>query len=313
MQGRPLGLVLKGLLCCGLLVQLSHIQAENNISTVDKVFMTAGTVSAIAGAACGYMLTRNMTVATSGGLIAASAVKGLYNVRYYNQVLSQCELDYGFVPYVHWLQYPAQFGQDVLCLESPALDMTDRDDHSLCLVEVQKKINVFDTVDAHVIWNFEKFKDILPHTNFESAYCISKCYMASFGYETLGILKSAISYQIAKIEYDFDTLIHLTDLSWSRVKMPKTLDEHNELKLNLLACTHYYGIYTWLGVCGYSPVHNGQRAKDCLVALSKIHIFLINFQELLKTCIDDDVTLLIHEQGMLHFSLQHIHYVQKKL
>lgn len=247
-----------------------------------------------------------------GALVASSGLKGVYNIRHYNKIVSQCDLDYELSHTVNFLQYPLQVVQNIVCTDSQELDMTDKIDHGTCMTEVKNKINLFDSIDLDVIWNFEKFKDTFPHTDFQSAYCVSRNYMGSFGYRTLGALRYAVSYQIFKIENDFNQLIRLTSLS-SSTKMPKTLDEFNDLKLRLSTYSNYYGAYGWLGMCGYSCLHNSQKIKDCLLSLSKIHAFLINFQELLKTSVDADETLLINSSGLLNFSLQHVHQVQKRL
>jgi hypothetical protein len=315
MQNRSLSVVLKGLFCFGLLMQSPMIQADiDDVSTVDQIFIGVGVVSAVAGAWCGYAITHGLVGATTGALIAGSVVKGVHNIRYYNQILAQCEFDYGLLHHhVDWLQYPLQLGQNAVCLESAPINTTHRADHELCMSEVQKKISLFDVVDAQAIWKFEKFKDTFPHTDFQSAYCVSKSYVGLFGYPTVGTLKSAVAYQLTKIEADFNTLKSLTSLSWSDVKIPISLDTFNQFKGNLLACSHYYGAYAWLGAFGLSSVHNGQRVKDCLLSLAKIHTFLMNFQELLNTCVDSDDTELISAQGLLNFSVQHARQVPKKL
>ena len=152
----------------------------------------------------------------------------------------------------------------------------------------------------------------MPHTNFKEAYCISKNYLGCFGYPTLGMLKDAVVHQIESIEQDFKQLTHLTDLSWSFAHMPATLLELKVLEGQLVKLSDYYGAYTFLGAFGYSPIHNGQRVKNYLVALAKMHAFLLNLQELLATCIDNEETQLIQSQGYLQFSLQHVHYIEQR-
>lgn len=252
-------------------------------------------------------------VLVAGTLCLISGVQGIYNVRHYHKIIGQCQLDYGLLQNINVLQYPSQCAQNIVCSGTDFLDVTHQKNHGLCVAEVAKKINLFDAADHDIIWNFEKFKDRFPHTDFQSAYCIAKNYVGSFGYPTLGDLKSALAYQIFKIEKDFNELIRLTDLSWSHIKMPKTLNEFNVLQVQLSTCSNYFGLYGWLGFCGYSCIHNGQTIKDSLLSLAKIHAFLINFQELLKTSIDSDETQLINTQGLLNFSLQHVHHIQKKL
>ena len=287
MQSKSLRVVLKGLLCFGLLIESPLLQGYSN---------------------------RLVRASFASGILATvSLINGVCNVRRDNQVMSQCELDYGLLPEIHWLQYPSQFVQNLLCMNVDDLEMRDRVNHGSCMSEVRRKINLFDSMDIQTIWNFEKYKDVFPHTDFQSAYCVSKSYLGSFGYQTLGDLKSAVTYQILKSEDDFKKLINITDLPWFYTKMPKNLDEFYELKYKLSTCYNYHGAYACLGICGYSCVHNAQRVKDCLIPLVKIHAFLINFQELLKTCVDGDETRLINSQGLLNFSLQHVHYVKKKL
>lgn len=254
------------------------------------------------------------TVVVASTLLATvSGVQGVYNVRRDNQVLSQCELDYGLNRHVALLERPLQKAQDMMCSDMPMLDTAFRADHGLCMTEITKKISMFDGIDPRVIWNFELFKNTFPHTDFNSAYCVSKNYMAHFGYTTLGSLKSAIAYQILKVKDDFINLMHLTDLSWSEIKMPTNSIEFHQFEIALSCCHNYYGAYAWLGACGYSSLYNGQRVKKHVVALAKIHAFLSNLHELLSACIDSDDTQLINAQGILNFSIQHVHQVQQRV
>lgn len=316
MQSKFLRVVLKSLLCCGLFVQSSAIiqAVDIKLSTIDQFFIGAGITSAAVGAYYGYAVTGGAKGAAVGGAIAVSVMQGIYNIRSYNQVLSQCQSDYVLPDqYLHWLQYPSQFGQDVVCLESPAIDMTYCNDHAACMIEAHQKIKLFEVSDPQSIWRFEAFKDTFPHTDSRLTYRVSKSYLGLFGYPTLGILKTAIACHIAKIKVDFELLKNLTSLSWSDITLPKDMKELDAFEVALLHCCDYYGAYTLLGAFGWSSVHNGQRIKGYLVTLAKMHAFFINFQELLRTCSDNDDTELINAQGLLNFSLQHVQNVQHKL
>lgn len=315
MQSKFLRVVLKSLLCYGLFVQSLVLQAvDEKLSTMDQFFIGAGIASAAVGAYCGYTVTGGVKGAVAGALIAGSVIKGIHNIRSYNQILSQCQSDYVLPDqYIHWMHYPLQFGQNVACLESPAINMTYRNDHAACMIETHQKIKLFEVSDPQSIWKFEAFKDTFPHSDSRLTYRVSKSYLGLFGYPTLGVLKSAIACHIAKIKVDFELLKNLTSLSWSDVKLPKDMKEIEVFDVALLGCCDYYGAYTFLGAFGWSSVHNGQRAKDCLVALIKMHAFFVNFQELLRTCSDNDDTELINAQGLLNFSLQHVQNVQHKL
>jgi hypothetical protein len=304
--------VLKGLLCFGLLLQSPSIKSQAEPIIADQVFAGIGIVSAVGGALGGYLLTGNSICAVSGAIVGACLVKGVHNIRYYDQILSQCELDYGFVPHVDWLEYPLQFGQNIVCMDQQPLDTVSMMHHGLCMSEIQNKIKVFNAIDTQIIWSFEKFKDTFPHTNAKANYSVSKSYLGAFGYKTLGDLKTAISSHLAKIKYDFNSLKKLTNLSWVHTVIPTNMSEFTVLENRLASYNNYYGAYTWYGAFGYSSIHNGKRAKICLLSLAKIYAFLMNLQELLNTCTDSDDTQLTESQGVLNFSLQHVHYVQKK-
>lgn len=244
--------------------------------------------------------------------LVVSAAQGVYNIRKYHALMSQYQLDYCLTSPVYVKDYPLQVVQNVICAGLPALDLTHQNKHGLAVLEIRKKIAIFDSLDIQAVWSFNKFKNIMPHTSMNEAYCVSKSYLASFGYPTLKFLKDSIAYQMIKIEQDFQQLAKLTDLPWYFVQIPKTFEEFQKLEAQLNDFSDCCGAYALLGACGYSAVHNGQRVKNYLLSLSKMYAFLSNFQELLATCIDNDEIQLIQSQGVLQFSLQHVHYVQER-
>jgi hypothetical protein len=256
-----------------------------------------------------------MNLVYTGATVAAltvSLAQGVYNIRRYHFMMSQYQLDYSLSSPVYLIEYPLQATQNLICSGLPALDMSHQNKHGLAVTEISKKIALFDAADPLNIWDFTKFSNIMPHTSIKEAYCVSKSYLGSFGYPTLGILKDSVTYQIAKIEQDFKQLTSLTDLPWYFVKIPKTYQELQSLENQLQKLSHYYGAYAFLGAFGYSCVHNGDRVKNYLISLTKMHAFLVNLQELLATCMDSDETQLIQSHGVLQFSLQHVHYIERR-
>jgi hypothetical protein len=249
----------------------------------------------------------------SASALVVSAAQGVYNIRKYHALMSQYQLDYCLTSPVYVKDYPLQMVQNVICSGLPVLDLAHQNKHGLAVLEIRKKVAIFDSLDPQIIWDFNKFKNIMPHTSMNAAYCVAKSYLASFGYPTLKVLKDAVAYQIIKIEQDFQQLGNLTDLPWYFVHIPKSFEEFQKLDVQLSNFSDYYGLYALLGACGYSAIHNGQRVKNYLLSLAKMYAFLSHFQELLATCIDNDETPLIQSQGVLQFSLQHVHYVQEKI
>lgn len=257
----------------------------------------------------------NMKVisATAGAsALIVSTAQGVYNIRRYHFIMAQYQLDYNLSSPVFLIEYPLQAAQNLICSGLPALDMEHQNQHGLAVKEIAKKIAVFDGVDPATIWDFEKFRTTMPHTSMKEAYCISKNYLGCFGYPTLGMLKNSVAYQISKIEKDFKQLTNLTDLPWYFVKIPKTLVDLQQLEHRLSTLSPYCGAYALLGAFGYSSIHNGGRVKNYLISLAKMHAFLLNFQELLATCMDSDETSLMQSHGVLQFSLQHVHHIEHR-
>lgn len=255
---------------------------------------------------------QNVFIGVSLSTLTISALLGIYNIRNYNQILHQCMFDYGLNVPVYIIDYPLQFLHNLICVGEPMLDETYQKKHGQCLTEIDKKINLFDGVNCEIIWNFQYFKDTMPHTDFNNAYCIAKNYLGSFGYPTIGHLKYAIDEQIAKIEIDYKKLISLTDLPWYYLSIPRNFVAMCNLEQRLSTFSDYHGIYSFLGAFGYSAEHNGQRIKTVILAVTKIYAFLLNFQELLATCIADDSTQLIAAPGVIEFSIQHVHQISLK-
>ena len=281
------------LILCLLMIESLHIAAA------DKQFDSGSRMQTIS------------TVAGTSALIVSTA-QGIYNIRRYHFMMAQYQLDYNLSSPIFLIEYPLQAVQNLICSGLPALDMEHQNQYGLAVKEIAKKIAVFDGVDPATIWDFEKFRTTMPHTSIKEAYCISKSYLGCFGYPTLGVLKSSVAYQISKIEKDFKQLTNLTDLPWYFVKIPKNLADLYQLENQLAKFSHYYGGYALLGAFGYSCIHNGNRVKNYLITLAKMHAFLLNFQELLATCMDSDETSLIQSQGALQFSLQHVHHVEHR-
>ncbi|MBV8661025.1 MAG: hypothetical protein JO129_02685 [Candidatus Dependentiae bacterium] len=277
-------LIFKSLICIGLLVEAPIMQAAHQ-----------------------------PTIVISGALALASTGMGIYNIRHYNQILSQCEFDYQLTFCRSWTEYPLQVAQDVICSNSFNVNTVDRIDHGRCIAEIQKKITFFNSINDQAIWNFEKFKDIFPHIDSHQSYCVSKSYLGLFGYTTLGSLRSAVSHHILKVRDDFNTIKLLTDIPWQNMNIPKNKNEFDKLQTQLTHYHNYYGAYSLLGAFGYSALHNSRRAKEFLIELARIHAFLIQFQELLYTCVDHDETRLINELGLLNFSLQHVHHIKQNI
>ncbi len=113
---------------CGLFMQSLCLQAEN------KLVLPSAFTGVVAG---------------------VSLVQGLYNVRLYNQIISQCQLDYGLSKYVNWKQYPSQAAQNFVCMNGQPLDTTFALNHEYCMLEVAKKINLFDSINPEIVWNFQ--------------------------------------------------------------------------------------------------------------------------------------------------------------
>ena len=250
-----------------------------------------------------------ISLGTKAGIIAliASGAQGIYNIRHYERFLRQLQLDYNFKHPVYVMQYPATFIQNVICSNLPELSLSHQQQYGLSVIEINKKIAVFESSSAHsnAIWDFERFKNMMPHTNTSSGgYSISKNYLGSFGYSTLGLLKQAIAFQIEKAERDFKELTKLTDLTWYFLDIPKNAQEYALFEERLDTFSDYYGAYTFLGFFGYSSVHNSVRIKTYLRKISKIHMFLLNLQELLATSVDSDSTQIIQASGAIQFSLQ---------
>lgn len=275
-------------LLCGLLWQSSQVLAWSKSTSV---IVLAGTTLAL----------------------GASSVEGVYNIRTYDQILSQCEHDYGLVYEAPLLDLPFQYGQKLICADTFEAQDDFRMYHGICMTEVATKIELFDTTDVQTIWDFQRFKNRFPYTDDHGKYGIAKSYLASFGYYDLGSLKHAVADHIEKIKTDIKSLEKLTDLFWHDQKIPVNYQQFQNLQDRLSRCYNYYGFYTMFGAAGYSCIHNCNRTKSYIIALTKRHAFLMQLQELLQTSLESDDTPLMNSSGFVHFAVQHIHQVQQRV
>ncbi|MGZ6250761.1 MAG: hypothetical protein ACXWL2_01930 [Candidatus Chromulinivorax sp.] len=242
-----------------------------------------------------------------------SLTQGIFNIRHYVHIINQCRTDYHLDSYhVDWNLYLAQWLQDVICSYNQSVDFYYANTHKDCMKETAEKILLFDAENPNIIWQFNQFKDFFPHTTIQSKYCVSKKYLTNFGYTDLAVFKHALALHIEKLEKDFKNLLSLTSFVWSQVKMPRTFIEFENFKSMLAENSDHYGLYGFLGMFGYSCIHNGKSIQNTIIDIIKLHAFFINLQELLKTCIDADTTSLIDPQGVLYFSLQHVNFVKKE-
>lgn len=240
--------------------------------------------------------------AVIGAILGASLVRGIYNVRADNAMLQGVETKYGLTPEYNWYQKPGNAAISIACAG--------------CDIQLQQALPFMNIVGAKnekisndTLFDFAAFTNQLPHTGINESYCIAKNYFNNFGCQTLGEMRQLIDNSLMITAQDFQQLKMLTNLG-GKFKMPETFQDFNSMQMLLNQSSQSVVNNSFLGAFGYSPLHNGQRVKDYIMHVVKVHAYLNNLQQLFTVCSDAPDTLIQNQAGNLNFTLQHIHRVE---
>jgi len=286
------------------------LEAVRVIDPAKAIFTSLGIASAVAGAKCNEFIatkfTKNDAIvigsAAIGAIFGASLVRGIYNVRADNAMLQAVEAKYGLAPEYNWYQKPGNGAISIVCAG--------------CDIQLQQALpfmniitSKMEKISNNILFDFAEFTNQLPHTGINDSYCIAKHYFNDFECQTLGNIRELINASLLITTQDFQQLKKLTNLG-AKFKMPETLQDFNQMQNVLHQSSQSVITNSYLGAFGYSPLHNGQRAKDYIVHVAKFHAYLNNLQQLFTVCSDAPDTLIQNQAGNLNFTLQHVHRVE---
>lgn len=289
---------------------LAGFDAIRGIDPAKAVFTSLGIASAVIGAKCNQLTISKITdndaiiygSAAIGAILGASLVRGIYNVRADNAVLQGFETKYGLTPEYNWYQKPGNAAISIVCAG--------------CDIQLQQALpfmNIvtlkMEKISNNTLFDFALFTNQLPHTGINESYCIAKNYFNNFGCQTLGEMRQLIDNSLMITAQDLQQLKMLTNLG-GKFKMPETLQDFNTMQNLLNQSSQSVVTNSYLGAFGYSPLHNGQRVKDYIVHVVKVHAYLNNLQQLFTVCSDAPDTLIQNQAGNLNFTLQHVHRVE---
>lgn len=237
--------------------------------------------------------------ALAAGVVAAvgtSVAYSIENLRLHNDLLTSIEDRYGIKPVYEWYDMPAQYTLQALCSTCKITQVIEMD-NSIKAIE-QK---VAKTTSAQ-LFNFGLFTHNLPHIDQNGYYCIAAGYFKDFNCSTLGKLKEEISATIDRVNQDVVSLKKV-------ISFPKSVINFNDFQHQISQAFASPVINSACGYFGYSALYNSDRAKNCVIALSKYHAYLNLLQELFNVCVDPHDTNL-KSGGYLKFTIQHNQYNQ---
>lgn len=291
-------------------VASAGFEAVRVIDPAKAVFTSLGVVSAVIGAKCNQLTTSKFTdndaivfgSTAIGALLGASLIRGIYNIRADNAMLQGVAVTYGLTPECNWYQKPGNAAISIVCA---GCDMQAQQVSPFMNVITSK----IEKISNNTLFDFGSFTNQLPHTGINDSYCIAKYYFNDFECQNLDNVRTLINASLLMTVQDFEQLKMLTNLD-AKFKMPETLQDFNSMQMLLNQSSQFVVTNSCLGAFGYSPLHNGQRVKDYIVHVARIHAYLKNLQELFNVCSDAPDTLIQNQAGNLNFTLQHVHRVE---
>jgi len=314
--------------------RLYSFDCENLESpSAEAIFGTAGTMSACLGGYlgfvsagkiidlasktaefCNYKASENLsydtiltgTSITLGALLGASLIKGVYNVRAQNETISDIESRYGLTPLYNWYQVPGEILTNSICYGVEEGNNPDNQYFSTIIKEITDRVDSIDYLNNNNVWTMGDFINKLPHIDQNKYYTMAQSFFVSiFGsHQNMGNISYSIDRSLEIIEADFDNLKKLTGLN-NHTKMPKTGAEFMTFVNDLNQSSQSVVMNSYLGMFGYSGLHNGPRVKTCIKKVVQYHQFLAQLRSLVGLNCDGPDTM-VSGQGVLYFAVQHL-------